>query len=38
MAGRDAYGPGSFQPAFLDALYALTPEALDTRARIEAAA
>lgn len=38
MAGRDAQGPGSFQPAFLDALSSLTPEALDERARIEAVA
>jgi len=37
-AGQRAEGPGSFQPAFLDALYALTPEALDAGARIEAAA
>lgn len=38
VAGRSAQGPGSFQPAFLDALHHLTPEALDTAARIEAAA
>jgi hydroxyethylthiazole kinase len=37
-AGRAATGPGSFQPAFLDALHAQTPEALDAGARIEAAA
>jgi hydroxyethylthiazole kinase len=35
MARRTAQGPGSFQVAFLDALYALTPEALDAAARIE---
>lgn len=35
VAGRTASGPGSFQPAFLDALHALTPEALDAAARIE---
>ncbi|ETX14263.1 hydroxyethylthiazole kinase [Roseivivax halodurans JCM 10272] len=34
-AGRTARGPGSFQPAFIDALYHLTPEALDAAARIE---
>ena len=34
VAARDAQGPGSFQPAFLDALAALTPEALDAGARI----
>jgi hydroxyethylthiazole kinase len=38
IAGRSATGPGSFQPAFLDALHALSPEALDAGARIEAAA
>ncbi|WP_074221688.1 hydroxyethylthiazole kinase [Rhodovulum sp. ES.010] len=38
IAGATAAGPGSFQPAFLDALHALTPEAVDTGARIEAAA
>jgi len=36
-AGRTASGPGSFQPAFLDALHAQTPEALNAGARIEAA-
>ncbi|MEX5728338.1 hydroxyethylthiazole kinase [Rhodovulum iodosum] len=35
-AGREAHGPGSFQPAFLDALYRLTPTALDASARVEA--
>ncbi|RWR28881.1 hydroxyethylthiazole kinase [Sinirhodobacter populi] len=30
-------GPGTFQPAFLDALYALTPEDVTQGARIEAA-
>ena len=34
-AGRTAGGPGSFQTAFLDALYHLTPDALDSAARIE---
>ena len=38
IAGERATGPGSFQPAFLDALHALSPEALDAGARIEAAA
>ncbi|AHM05769.1 Hydroxyethylthiazole kinase [Roseibacterium elongatum DSM 19469] len=38
VAGETAQGPGSFQVAFLDALYHLTPEALDTAARIEAMA
>ena len=33
-AARSAQGPGSFQPAFLDALYEQTPEALDIGARI----
>ena len=33
-AARSAQGPGSFQPAFLDALYGQTPEALDVGARI----
>ena len=33
-AGARATGPGSFQVAFLDALAALTPEALDAEARI----
>jgi hydroxyethylthiazole kinase len=36
-AGRAAAGPGSFVPAFLDALHAQTPEALDAGARIEPA-
>lgn len=35
-AGR-AQGPGSFVPAFIDALAALTPEALDASARVTAA-
>lgn len=35
IAGRTAQGPGSFQVAFLDALHALAPEALDAAARIE---
>ena len=35
VAGRTAQGPGSFQVAFLDALYDLTPEVLDAAARIE---
>lgn len=34
LAGRDARGPGSYSAAFLDALYALTPEDLDG-ARLE---
>ncbi|MGI3164664.1 hydroxyethylthiazole kinase [Pseudooceanicola sp. 200-1SW] len=34
-AGRTAEGPGSFQVAFLDALYHLQPQALDAAARIE---
>lgn len=38
VAGETAQGPGSFQVAFLDALYHLTPEALDTAARIEVVA
>ena len=33
-AARSARGPGSFQPAFLDALAALTPAALDAGARV----
>lgn len=36
-AGREAQGPGSFAVAFLDELAALSPEALDAGARIEAA-
>ena len=35
-AGQTAEGPGSFQPAFLDALYTLTPEALGAATRVEA--
>lgn len=38
VAGQTAQGPGSFQVAFLDALYHLTPEALDAAARIEVVA
>lgn len=37
QAAARAEGPGSFQPLFLDALAALTPEALNAGARIEAA-
>lgn len=37
-AGALAAGPGSFVPGFLDALHALSPEALDAGARIEAVA
>ena len=33
-AGAIAAGPGSFQPAFLDALAQLTPEALTASARV----
>lgn len=36
-AARTAQGPGSFQPAFLDALAALTPEALSAGAKVSAA-
>lgn len=36
-AAETAQGPGSFQPAFLDALAALTPEALDAGARVSPA-
>ena len=36
-AARAAQGPGSFQPAFLDALAALTPDALSAGARVSAA-
>lgn len=36
-AGAGAQGPGSFQPAFLDALSAVGPEALDAGARISIA-
>jgi len=35
-AGETAAGPGSFVSAFLDALYALGPEELETRCRMEA--
>ncbi len=37
MAARRAMGPGSFQPAFLDALDALTPGALSEGARVSRA-
>ena len=37
MAGETAAGPASFQTAFIDTLYALTPEDVTARARIEAA-
>jgi hydroxyethylthiazole kinase len=33
-AARDAKGPGTFHAGLYDALYALTPESLDDRARI----
>ncbi|MCM2563692.1 hydroxyethylthiazole kinase [Lutimaribacter sp. EGI FJ00015] len=33
-AGAQAAGPGSFQPAFLDALYALTPQEVTAGARV----
>lgn len=33
-AGRDARGPGSFQVGFLDALYRLAPEQIDTPQRL----
>ncbi|KPP86943.1 MAG: hydroxyethylthiazole kinase [Rhodobacteraceae bacterium HLUCCO07] len=38
IAGQTAQGPGSFQMAFLDALYNLTPEALDAATRVEVVA
>ncbi|MEQ5870747.1 hydroxyethylthiazole kinase [Sagittula sp. NFXS13] len=34
IAAKTAHGPGSFQPAFLDALYAMTGPDLDAAARI----
>ncbi|WP_417260780.1 hydroxyethylthiazole kinase [Celeribacter sp.] len=37
VAARTARGPGSFQVAFVDALFAMTGEDLDAMARIEAA-
>ncbi len=37
MAGEVAKGPASFQVAFIDALYALTPDDVTARARITAA-
>lgn len=37
QAAKNSNGPGSFFPAFLDALAALTPEDLDTRARVNVA-
>jgi hydroxyethylthiazole kinase len=36
-AAAVAHGPGSFQPAFLDALHGLTPEAARLGARVAAA-
>jgi hydroxyethylthiazole kinase len=36
VAGERAAGPGSFAAAFLDALYSLKPEELETRCRMEA--
>ena len=33
LAGEKAQGPGSFQPAFLDALFALDAETIAARAR-----
>jgi len=38
IVGQKAQGPGSFQVAFFDALYDLTPDALDAAARIEVVA
>lgn len=35
IAGDKASGPGSFMPAFLDALYMLTPEELASRCKME---
>jgi hydroxyethylthiazole kinase len=37
VAAETAAGPASFQTAFIDALYTLTPEDVTARARIEAA-
>ncbi|MDO5756581.1 MAG: hydroxyethylthiazole kinase [Rhodobacterales bacterium] len=37
MAGELAKGPGSFQVAFIDALYLMTPQDVTARARITAA-
>lgn len=37
QAGARADGPGSFLPEFLDALYHMTPQVLDTGARVRAA-
>jgi hydroxyethylthiazole kinase len=37
-AHERAEGPGSFAPRFLDAIHAVTPEALESEARIEIAA
>ena len=37
-AARGANGPGSFHSALYDALYALDPETIDSRARVEAPA
>ena len=36
-AGAQATGPGSFQPAFLDALYALTPDEVTQGAKVRPA-
>jgi len=36
-AASTASGPGGFQPAFIDALYSLTPDALTAGARVEQA-
>lgn len=37
IAGEQAQGPGSFQVAFLDALYSLTPDQLNAKARVSIA-
>ncbi|MGE4327237.1 MAG: hydroxyethylthiazole kinase, partial [Pseudodonghicola sp.] len=37
VAGQGAQGPGSFQVAFLDALHALTPEAVSAGAKVTVA-
>jgi len=37
IAGQGAQGPGSFQVAFLDALHALTPEAVSAGAKVTVA-
>lgn len=36
IAAERAEGPGSFGPALMDALHAMTPDRLDAEARIEA--